>query len=278
VASVGAAFRGGRSITSKDRQPIRTASLLAVERLVRADLQRSNDGGKTWEPPEAASRDARRHAKGQSNKFAYDTSPDDRQAADDAPVYDGTQRSVGVQAGGTRAVAHGSRHRLRRVEDAALFKFRDGGASWQSFQGCAATAPARSGSPARAACACTRSFSIPKNDRIYVAISAAGAFRSDDAGKNLEADHRGLQSKYIPDPTPSRPLRSPHCDETPKRSGSLFMQKHWDVMRSEDAGDNWKKISGRPADGLRLRHRRARAGAGHDLRRSHQERLRALRA
>ena len=30
----------------------------------------------------------------------------------------------------------------------------------------------------------------------------------------------------------------------PRRPGVLFMQKHWDVMRSDDAGDSWREVSG----------------------------------
>jgi photosystem II stability/assembly factor-like uncharacterized protein len=80
--------------------------------------------------------------------------------------------------------------------------------------------------------------------RIFTAISAAGAFRSDDAGKTWRPINRGLHSLYIPNPT----AEVGHCVHRiamhPSRPNVLFMQKHWDVMRSDDAGESWREISG----------------------------------
>jgi photosystem II stability/assembly factor-like uncharacterized protein len=85
----------------------------------------------------------------------------------------------------------------------------------------------------------------PKNtDRMFVAISAAGAFRTDDGGESWKPINKGLYSKYIPDPH----AEVGHCVHRialhPSKPDTLYMQKHWDVMRSDDAGDNWTKISG----------------------------------
>src|SRR5207253_2855148 len=83
-----------------------------------------------------------------------------------------------------------------------------------------------------------------KPGRIFIAISAAGVFRSDDHGKTWAPKNRGLSSKYIPDPD----AEVGHCVHNiamhPSRPNTLFMQKHWDIMRSDDAGDNWHKVSG----------------------------------
>jgi photosystem II stability/assembly factor-like uncharacterized protein len=80
--------------------------------------------------------------------------------------------------------------------------------------------------------------------RLYVAISAAGAFRSDDDGKTWRPINRGLKSEGIPDPT----AEVGHCVHRlamhRSRPGVLFMQKHWDVMRSDDAGESWREVSG----------------------------------
>jgi photosystem II stability/assembly factor-like uncharacterized protein len=81
-------------------------------------------------------------------------------------------------------------------------------------------------------------------DRIFIAISAAGAFRSDDGGLSWKPINRGLYSKYIPNPTAEVGHCVHHIAMHPSRPGVLFMQKHWDVMRSDDAGDNWREISG----------------------------------
>jgi photosystem II stability/assembly factor-like uncharacterized protein len=82
------------------------------------------------------------------------------------------------------------------------------------------------------------------HDRIYIAISAAGAFRSDDGAKSWRAINQGLRSQYIPDPT----AEVGHCVHRiamhASRPNVLFMQKHWDVMRSDDAGESWREVSG----------------------------------
>jgi len=85
----------------------------------------------------------------------------------------------------------------------------------------------------------------PSNpNRMWIAISAAGAFRTDDGGKSWKPINRGLRSQYIPDPNAEIGHCVHHIAMNPKRPGVLFMQKHWDVMRSDDAGDNWKEVSG----------------------------------
>ena len=80
--------------------------------------------------------------------------------------------------------------------------------------------------------------------RIFAAISAAGAFRSDDAGQTWRPVNRGLRSEGIPDGD----AEVGHCVHRlamhPSRPSVLYMQKHWDVMRSDDAGESWREVSG----------------------------------
>jgi photosystem II stability/assembly factor-like uncharacterized protein len=80
--------------------------------------------------------------------------------------------------------------------------------------------------------------------RMFVAISAAGAFRTEDGGASWRPINQGLHSEHIPDPK----AEVGHCVHRlamhPSRPGTLFMQKHWDVMRSDDAGDSWHEVSG----------------------------------
>jgi len=84
----------------------------------------------------------------------------------------------------------------------------------------------------------------PANQRLFIAISAAGAFRSDNSGESWRPINRGLRSEYIPDPN----AEIGHCVHRiamhPARPNTLFMQKHWDVMRTDDAGDSWHEVSG----------------------------------
>jgi photosystem II stability/assembly factor-like uncharacterized protein len=85
----------------------------------------------------------------------------------------------------------------------------------------------------------------PKNrERIIVAISAAGAFRSDDSGATWKPINKGLHSQYIPDPTAEVGHCVHHVAMHPSNPNLLFMQKHWDVLRSDDGGDSWKEVSG----------------------------------
>jgi len=81
-------------------------------------------------------------------------------------------------------------------------------------------------------------------NRIYIAISAAGAFRSDDAGKTWKPINKGLVSQYIPDPNAEVGHCVHHVAMHPGKPDTLFMQKHWDVMRSDNAGDLWHEVSG----------------------------------
>jgi len=109
-----------------------------------------------------------------------------------------------------------------------------------NFPACAVTAPVRSGS------LCLHTvIEDPKNpNRIYIAISAAGAFRTDDGGRTWKPINRGLKSQYIPDPEAEIGHCVHHVALHRSKPDVLFMQKHWDVMRSDNAGDQWREVSG----------------------------------
>jgi photosystem II stability/assembly factor-like uncharacterized protein len=188
-------------------------------------IQRSNDGGKTWEAV--------------NNKFVYDGATGTHQ------WYDGTQHPwefarvwhLEPSLSDPDTVYAG-------VEDAALFRSTDGGGSWEELSGLRRHPTGPSWAPG-AGGMCLHTIVIdPRNhNRLFVAISAAGAFRSDDAGKTWRPINRGLKSQGIPDPT----AEVGHCvhriAQHPSRPNVLFMQKHWDVMRSDDAGGTWYEVS-----------------------------------
>jgi photosystem II stability/assembly factor-like uncharacterized protein len=136
------------------------------------------------------------------------------------------------------------------VEDAALFKTTDGAKSWHELAGLRGHGTGAQWAPG-AGGMCLHSILLDGEnpDRIYVAISSAGAFRSDDGGQNWRTITRGLHSLYIPDPT-AEVGHCVHCiNMHPSRPDVLYMQKHWDIMRSDDAGDNWQEVSGNvPSD------------------------------
>jgi len=82
------------------------------------------------------------------------------------------------------------------VEDAAIFRSTTAARTGRNSPACAATGPGQSGSRVRAACACHTiildpSSPTPETQRIWIAISAAGAFRTDDGGKTWKSINRG---------------------------------------------------------------------------------------
>ncbi len=217
-------------------------------------VQRSDDGGKTWFQPGFKSSETSTTSEGmpvtESNKFAYDTTEKGKPLTTHQ-WYDGTQhpwefkRVWHMEPSVTDANTV-----YAGVEDAALFKSIDGGITWQELS---TLRGHRSGSlwmPGAGGMAVHTIIEDQNNpQRIYVAISAAGTFRSDDGGKTWKPINKGLSSLYIPDPH----AEVGHCVHRiamhPSRPAVLFMQKHWDVMRSDDAGESWYEISGNlPSD------------------------------
>jgi photosystem II stability/assembly factor-like uncharacterized protein len=194
-------------------------------------MQRSDDGGKTWVQI--------------GNEFQYDGNPGTHQ------WYDGTQhpwefkRVWHLEPSPTDpdTVYAG-------VEDAALFRSTDAGQTWHELSGLRSVkghlwAPGAGGMGLH-----TIIIDRANPDRIYVAISAGGAFRTDDGGKSWVPINRGLKSPYeLPDPD-ADVGHCVHCLAVHQsRPDTVFMQKHWDVMRSDDAGNSWYEISGNlPSD------------------------------
>jgi len=206
-------------------------------------IQRSDDGGQTWQTPgsnpdELAGPDGM--TKGESNKFVYEGEVGTHK------WYDGTQHPwefkrvwhLEPSLTDPNTVYAGA-------EDAALFKTTDGGKSWHELSGLR-RAKGHLWQPGAGGMAVHTILLDPRNaNRIFVAISAAGAFRTDDGGATWKPVNRGLQSKYeLPDPD----AEVGHCVHRiamhPSRPGVLFMQKHWDVLRSDNAGELWNEVSG----------------------------------
>jgi hypothetical protein len=210
-------------------------------------IQRSSDGGKTWEIPggEAMPTPGSMPA-GQSNKFAYDTSDATGKPLTTHQWYDGTQHPwefkrvwhLEPSLTDPDTVYAG-------VEDAALFRTTDGGKSWQELAGLRGHGTGPAWMPGAGGLGLHTIILDPSNpQRIFIAISAAGAFRTDDGGKTWRPINQGLRSQYIPDPNAEIGHCVHHMAMHGARPGVLFMQKHWDVMRSDNAGDLWQEVSG----------------------------------
>ncbi len=127
----------------------------------------------------------------------------------------------------------------------ALFRSTDGGKNWHELSGLRGHGTGPGWQPG-AGGLCLHTIILDPKDpgRIYIAISAAGAFRTDDAGKTWRPINKGLHSQYIPDPNAEVGHCVHHVAMHPSRPNVLFMQKHWDVMRSDNAGDSWQEVSG----------------------------------
>ena len=189
-------------------------------------IQRSDDGGKNWTPVD--------------NKFAYDGEPVTHQWYDGTPHPWEFKRVWHLEPCLTDANTV-----FAGVEDAALFISKDAGQSWQELSGLREHGSGSKWQPGAGGMGLHTIILDPSVAwRIYIAISAAGAFRSDDGGKTWKAINQGLKSEYIPDPNAEVGHCVHHVAMHPKRPGVLFMQKHWDVMRSDNAGDSWYEISG----------------------------------
>jgi photosystem II stability/assembly factor-like uncharacterized protein len=193
-------------------------------------IQRSNDGGKTWEPA--------------GNKFVYEGDPGTHLWYDDTPHPWEFKRVWHLEPSlsDPDTVYAG-------VEDAALFKSSDAGQTWQELP----RLRDQQGSkwhPGAGGMGLHTIVLDPGNPaRMFIAISAAGVFRTDDAGKTWKPTNRGLKSQYIPDPNAEIGFCVHRIAMHRSRPQVLFMQLHWDVMRTDDAGESWHEVSGNlPSD------------------------------
>jgi hypothetical protein len=213
-------------------------------------IQRSDDGGKTWfQPgtPPGEEKTPQGMPKGESNKFVYNSAPEKGgKPLTTHQWYDGTQHPwefkrvwhLEPSLNDPDTVYAG-------VEDAAIFQSKNGGKTWEELPGLRGHGTGPKWQPG-AGGMCLHSIVLDEKNpnRMYIAISAAGAFRTDDGGKTWKPINKGLKSLYIPDPTAEVGHCVHHIAAHRSRPNVLFMQKHWDVMRSDDAGDNWHEVSG----------------------------------
>ncbi len=189
-------------------------------------VHRSDDGGKSWRTV--------------GNTFQYEGTPGTHQWYDGSPhpwefarvwhLEPSLDEPDTVYAG---------------VEDAALFRSTDGGSTWSELPGLRGHGTGPAWQPgAGGMCLHTLVLDHANPDRMFAAISAAGAFRTDDAGQSWKPITKGLVSAFLPDPT----AEVGHCvhriAQHPARPDTLYMQKHWDVLRTDDAGESWTEISG----------------------------------
>jgi photosystem II stability/assembly factor-like uncharacterized protein len=189
-------------------------------------IQRSNDGGKSWETV--------------GNDFSYVGEPGTHQ------YYDGSQRPWEFKRVWHLEPSLEDPDTVwAGVEDAAIFRTTDGGRHWAELPGLRQHETGPGWMPgAGGMCLHTILLDPAHPGRITIAISAAGVFRSEDNGETWAPSNKGLVSPQIPDPK----AEVGHCVHRiafhPSNPDTRYMQKHWDVMRSDDAGASWYEISG----------------------------------
>jgi photosystem II stability/assembly factor-like uncharacterized protein len=189
-------------------------------------IQRSSDGGKTWEPV--------------GNKFAYEGATGTHQWYDGTPHPWEFKRVWHLEPSlSDPDTAYAG------IEDAAIFRTSDGGQSWEELPGLRGHSTGNRWQPGAGGMCLHTILLDPSNpQRMYIAISAAGAFRTDDGGATWKPINRGLNSPFLPDPNAEIGHCVHHVAMNGSRPNVLFMQKHWNVLRSDDAGECWQDISG----------------------------------
>ena len=189
-------------------------------------IQRSNDGGKTWDPV--------------GNKFVYEGVPGTHLWYDGTPHPWEFKRVWHLEPSLTDPdIVYAG------VEDAAIFRTTDGGQNWQELPAMRCQGTGDKWAPGAGGMGLHTILLDPNNpERIFIAISAAGVFRTDDAGKTWRPMNHGLKSKYIPDPNAEVGYCVHRIAMHRSRPNVLFMQLHWDVMRTDDGGENWHEVSG----------------------------------
>jgi hypothetical protein len=189
-------------------------------------IQRSDDGGGSWDPV--------------GNDFSYDGVPGEHQ------WYDGSLRPWSfTRVWHLEPSLHDAETVYAGIEDAALFKSTDGGTGWTELSGLRKHDTGPQWQPGAGGMCLHTILQHPTDaDRLYIAISAAGAFRTADGGETWQPINKGLRSGEIPD----QDSEVGHCVHNlamhPENPDVLYMQKHWDVMRTKDGGDSWQEVSG----------------------------------
>ena len=136
------------------------------------------------------------------------------------------------------------------VEPAALFRSTDGGKTWGVVRGLLDHPHRDRWTPGGGGLCLHTIVRDPDNaGRMWIAISSAGVYRTEDGGRTWTARNKGIRAEFMPDKYPEFGQCVHKVVQHPARGGRLFAQNHWGLYRSDDAGDSWQDIArGVPSD------------------------------
>jgi hypothetical protein len=136
------------------------------------------------------------------------------------------------------------------VEPAALFQSRDAGETWSLVRGLYDHPHRHRWTPGNGGlCLHTILLDPVKKDRITVAVAAGGVYSSDDGGANWQPRNRGVRVVFMPERYPEFGQCVHKIAMHPARPERMFLQNHWGLYRSDDAGESWRDIAnGVPSD------------------------------
>jgi len=187
-------------------------------------LSASNDFGKTWTEPETY-----------GVKFPDDTETSLKQIWQIVPGNQDEPKTL-----------------YCGVEPAALFRSDDAGETWSLVKGLHDHPHRPQWQPGGGGLCLHTILPDPKNkERMHIAISTGGVYRTDDGGKSWAARNVGVRAQFLPEGQ-----RYPEFGQCvhkivshPANPQRLFLQNHWGLYRSDDGGDNWTDIAnGVPSD------------------------------
>ena len=136
------------------------------------------------------------------------------------------------------------------VEPAALFESRDGGETWDLVRGLHDHPDRARWEPGGGGLCLHTILPDPANrDRMLVAISTGGVYRTEDGGRTWRSRNQGVRADFLPDKHPEFGQCVHKVALNPKRPETLFLQNHWGLYRSDDFGDHWFDVAnGVPSD------------------------------